>query len=144
MRLSLENLSKLNIRESKLKVFLDSYMSLTRDMMEECYHQPDLKQTKKIKEVIKFQKNNKDEWEKLYGYIDLEYNGIISKTKDNYPQLNDKDLLLIALSAMDFSCMQIAIILGYSNQTSVGTIRKRLCEKMNIEGSLNDYISHFK
>ena len=144
MRLSLENLSKLNIKESKLKVFLDSYMSLTRDMMEECYHQPDLKQTKKIKEVIKFQNTNKNKWEKLYGYINLEYNGIISKTKDNYPQLNDKDLLLIALSAMDFSCMQIAIILGYSNQTSVGTIRKRLCEKMNIEGSLNDYISHFK
>ena len=144
MRLSLDNLSKLNVRECELKVFLNSYMSLTRDMMEECYLQPNLKQTKKIKEVIKFQNDNKNKWEKLYGYIDLEYNGIISKTKDNYPQLNDKDLLLIALSVMEFSCMQIAIILGYSNQTSVGTIRKRLCEKMNIEGSLNDYISHFK
>jgi len=144
MESSLENLSKLNIKESKLKAFLDSYMSLTRNMMEECYHQPNLKQTKQIKEAIKFQSNNKDQWEELYGYIDLEYNNIISKTRNDYPQLNDKDLLLIALSIMNFSCIQIAIILGYSNQTSVGTIRKRICEKMQIEGTLNDYITHFK
>ena len=144
MRLSMENLSKLNIRESKIKAFLDSYMSLTRDMMEECYHQPNQIYIKKIKEVIKFQNNNKNKWEKLYSYIDMEYNDIISNTKKHYPQLNDKDLLLIALSIMDFSCIQIAIILGYSNQSSIGTIRKRLCEKMQIEGTFNDYIANFK
>ena len=60
MRLSLENLGKLNVRESKIRTFLDSYMSLTRDMMEECYHQPNQIHTKKIKEVIKFQNNNKN------------------------------------------------------------------------------------
>lgn len=74
----------------------------------------------------------------------MEYNGIISKTNECYPELNDKDLLLIALSIMDFSCIQIAIILGYSNQSSVGTIRKRLCEKMKLEGTFNDYIAKFK
>jgi hypothetical protein len=147
MRLSLDHLNKLdtsNIKENRLKKFLNSYISLTRDVMEEFYHQPSSKYTQRIKEVIKFQNKNKNKWEKLYDYIDMEFNDIITKTRTNYPQLNDKDLMLVALSAMDFSCIQIALIMGYSNQTSVGTIRKRLCEKMNIKGTLNDYIAQFK
>ena len=114
------------------------------DVMEECYHEPNKKHTNRMKEIIRFQNDNKDKWEKLYGYLDLAYHGIITKTKTDYPQLNDKDVLLVALSVMDFSCIQIAIIMGYSNHTSVGTIRKRLCEKMNLEGTLKDYISRFK
>ena len=141
---SLENLKMLDVKDEKMKGFLNSYMNLMRNFMDECYRLPNSKHTKKIREIIKFQKDTQDEWENLYGFIDMEYDGIISKTRADHPQLDDKDVLLIALSAMDFSCMQIAIIMGYSNQTSVGTIRKRLCEKMNLSGNLNDYISLFK
>ena len=74
-------------------------------------------------------------------YIDAEYNGIISKTRNAYPQLNDKDLLLIALTTTGFSYIQIAIIMGYTNATSIGTIKQRLAQKMHLDGSLNDYIN---
>ena len=141
---SLDNLKKFDIKDSKLRVFLNSYMSLMREVVEECYRQPKHKHIQKIKDVIKFQKANKDKWEKLYGYIDIEYHDIISKTQTDFPHLDDKEILLIALSTMDFSCMEIAMIMGYSNQTSIGPIRQRLAQKMNLTSTLNDYIAQFK
>ena len=79
----------------------------------------------------------------LYDYIDDEYNGIMSKTRIRFPQLNQKDLLLIALTCLEFSYIQSAIIMGYSNHTSIGTLKHRLAEKMELDGSLNDYIHYF-
>ena len=79
-------------------------------------------------------------WILLFDYIDAEKNGIISRTRASYPMLNDKDLLLIALISLDFSYIHIAIILGYSNATSVSTIKQRLAKKMHLNISLNDYI----
>lgn len=64
-------------------------------------------------------------------------------TRKKYPHLNDKDMLLLALSCLGFSYVQIAIIMGYSNHTSIGTLKYRLAEKMNLEGSLNDYINDY-
>ena len=90
-----------------------------------------------------FNEDNTEKWTRLYDYIDLEYNNIMTHTKENYPQLNDKDLLLIALSVLDFSCVQIAIIMGYNNASSIGVIRQRLAKKMLLKSSLKDYIGEF-
>jgi hypothetical protein len=45
------------------------------------------------------------------------------------------------LSCMNFSYIQMAIILGYPNPTSVGTLKTRLAEKIGYP--INDYISFF-
>ena len=111
-----------------------------REMIEACYHNPQSKLTEQLKKIVQFQQHNGQKWTQLYHYIDAAYNNLISKTQDTYPQLNDKDLMLIALVCLGFSYIQIAIIMGYSNATSVSTIKQRLAKKMHLQGSLNDYI----
>ena len=116
-------------------------MSLMSDLIDACYHTPNSTLSEHVKKIIQFQHDNKSKWTQLYHYIDAEHNNIIEKTRSTYPQLNEKDLLLIALTCMGFSYIQIAIIMGYSNATSVSTIKQRLAKKMHLEGSLNDYIN---
>ena len=67
----------------------------------------------------------------------------MEKTRHDYPQLDEKDLLMIALTTMGYSCAQIAIILGYNNATSISTIRKRIAEKMGLDCSLVEYTQQF-
>ena len=136
-----DNIENLKIRDNQLKGFITSHLALMREMIEACYHSPQSKLTEQVKKIVQFQHDNQQQWTQLYHYIDAEYNGIISKTRNAYPQLNDKDLLLIALTSTGFSYIQIAIIMGYTNATSIGTIKQRLAQKMHLDGSLNDYIN---
>ena len=136
-----QNIENLKIQDQQLKSFISSHLNLTSEMIEACYHSPKSKLSEQVKRIVQFQQENKQQWTQLYHYIDVEYNSIISKTRKAYPQLNDKDLLLIALTATGFSYVQIAIIMGYANATSVGTIKQRLAKKMHLDGSLNDYIN---
>ena len=135
------NIEKLKIQDNQLKDFISSHLNLTSELVEACYHNPQSKLTEQVKRIVQFQHDNEQKWTQLYHYIDAEYNNLISKTRDNYPQLNDKDLMLIALTSIGFSYIQIAIIMGYSNATSVSTIKQRLAQKMHLDGSLNDYIN---
>jgi hypothetical protein len=50
----------------------------------------------------------------------------------------------LTLSTLDFSCVQIALIMGYSNATSVGPIRQRLAQKLGLEGNLMQYIDEYR
>ena len=136
-----DNIEKLKIQDNQLKDFISSHLILTSELVEACYHSPQSKLTEQVKKIVQFQHDNEQQWTQLYHYIDAEYNNLISKTRDNYPQLNDKDLMLIALTSIGFSYIQIAIIMGYSNATSVSTIKQRLAKKMHLDGSLNDYIN---
>ena len=144
MRQLQQNHNLLNIQDDKLKDFFNSYLKLMQDVVEECYHQPNQKHTQRIKDLINFQKSNKETWSRLYDYLDVEYNGIISHTRANYPSLKDKDLLLIAMTALDFSYIQMAMILGYSNATTISSTKLRLAQKMGLNESLNEYITRFK
>lgn len=133
-----------NINDEILKSLLVSHMEMMKDVMDECYHYGNNFQSQKIKNILQFQNSNKDKWFKLFGYLDLEYDGIISKTKSNYPSLSNKDLLLIAMTTLDFSYIQTAIVLGYNNATTISSMKQRLAKKMGLDYSLNEYISHFK
>lgn len=140
-----ERIKALDIQDSELKGFIASNIDMMREMIEHCHRGAGIKDIKhKIEEIIRFQKGNSDQWTKLFTYIDCEYNNIISVTRHNYPDLDDKDLLLLALTTLDCSCIQIATILGYSNASSIGPIRQRLAKKMNLDGTLMQYIQPFK
>ena len=140
-----EKIKALDIRDSELKDFITSNINMMREMIDECYSGANVKQLKnKIEEIVKFQQGKDSQWLKLFSYIDLEYGNIITTTRHNFPQLSEKDLMLLALTTLDCSCIQIATILGYSNITSVGPIRQRLAKKMNLDGSLITYIQQFK
>ena len=113
-----------------------------REIIEACYHEPNNRIAENMKRIVKFQDSNKDNWVRLFDYIDLEHNNIMTRTRENYPDLNDRELLLLALTCMGFTYIQIAIIMGYSNATSVSVIKQRLVKKMGLDCSLNEYIQN--
>ena len=136
------SISELQINDERLKGFIASHMGMMRDIIEACYHEPNNRIAENMKRIVKFQDSNKDNWVKLYDYIDLEHNNIMTRTRENYPDLNDKDLLLLALTCMGYSYIHIAIIMGYSNATSVSVIKQRLVKKMGLDCTLNEYIQN--
>ncbi|MBR5726659.1 MAG: hypothetical protein IKX56_08000 [Muribaculaceae bacterium] len=140
----LNKIEELQIQDTQLRQFIDMHTRLLRQVIDACYHGPKNKMADDIKRIIQYQDNNKDNWAKFYDYIDYQNHDIITATKNNYPQLKEKDLLLIALSAFDYSCVEIAIIMGYHNATSISTIRDRLAKKMGLDCSLMEYIGQFK
>lgn len=135
-----ENISEMKIKDEQLKDFISSHMGLMREMIEACYHEPNNRIAESMKRIVKFQDSNRDNWVKLYDYIDIEHNNIMTRTRANYPQLDDRDLLLLALTCMRYSYIQTAIIMGYSNATSVSVLKQRLAKKMGLDCTLNDYI----
>ncbi len=135
-----DKVNDLDIQDNKLKDYFDSHLWVMREIIEQCYHIPNSKLVQKLKNTLCYQEQNKDQWTKLNFYIDMRYNHILSKTMKQYPQLNDRDILLVALTTLDFSCIQIAMILGYSNPTSIGVVRQRLAKKMGIDCTLKQYI----
>ena len=137
------NISELKINDERLKGFIASNMGMMREMIEACYHEPNNRIAESMKRIVKFQDSNRDNWVKLYDYIDLEHNNIMTLTRQRYPQLNDRDLLLLALTCMGFSYIQTAIIMGYSNATSVSVIKQRLAKKMGLDCTLNEYINQY-
>ena len=138
------NIEKLQIQDSQLKNFISSHLGLMREMIEACYHAPRTVLSDDIQRIVKLQKGNKDSWEKLYNYIDIEYHHIMTETRRNYPQLNDRDMLLLALTCLGYSCAQIAIIFGYANASTIGGNRQRLAKKMGLSSTLNEYINKFQ
>ena len=136
------NINELKINDERLKGFIASHMGMLSDIIEACYHEPNNRIAENQKRIVKFQDSNKDNWVKLYDYIDLEHDNIMTRTRENYPQLNDRELLLLALTCMGYSYIHIAIIMGYSNATSVSVIKQRLVKKMGLECSLNEYIQN--
>ena len=137
------NISEMKINDERLKGFIASNMGMMREMIEACYHEPNNRIAENMKRIVKFQDSNRDNWVKIYDYIDLEHNNIMTRTRQQYPQLNDRDLLLLALTSMGFSYIQTAIIMGYSNATSVSVIKQRLAKKMGLDCSLNEYIEQY-
>jgi len=140
----LAKIDQLEIRDMNLKEFITAHTILLGNVLDACYRVPKAKLADEIKNIVEFQNKNKDNWEKLYGFIDTEYNGLMKNTRENYPQLNDRDLLLLALTSMGYSCAQIAIIMGYSNASTIGGNRQRIARKMKFQGTLSDYIRQFK
>ena len=140
----LNRIEKMQIQDAQLKDFIKMHAQLLRKVIDACYHGPKNKMAEEIKNIVQYQEKNMDSWKKLYDYLDHEYNDIIKVTKTDYPQLKATDKLLIALSAFDYSCAEIAIIMGYNNATSISTIRDRVARRMGLNESLMDYINRFK
>ena len=138
-----QNINEMQIKDERLKGFITSHMDMMREMIDACYHEPNNRIAENMKRIVKFQDSNRENWEKLYDYIDMEHNNIMSRTREQYPQLNDKDLMLLALTCMGYSYIQTAIIMGYSNATSVSVIKQRLAKKMGLDGNLNEYIEKY-
>lgn len=143
MNLLQHNIDMLKISDDNLRNAVSSHMLLMRQIIEECYHTPNNTLSKSIRKIVNYQEDNKGLWERLYVYIDMEYNNIITDTRKKYPELSERDILLLALTCLGYSCAQIAVIMGYANATTIGGSRLRLAKKMKLNKSLKEYIEDY-
>ncbi len=79
-------------------------------------------------------------WEGLYSYINIKHNGAMDRIANDYPQLSASDLNFIKLMCCGFSDAAIAVCRNYRNVASVRSRRRKIRDKMGIEGNLTDYI----
>ena len=79
-------------------------------------------------------------WEGLYSYINIKHNGAMDKIANDFPQLSAGDLNFIKLMCCGFSDAAIAVCRNYRNVASVRGRRRKIRDKMGIEGNLTDYI----
>jgi hypothetical protein len=79
-------------------------------------------------------------WEGLYSYINIKHDGAMDKIANDYPQLSASDLNFIKLMCCGFSDAAIAVCRSYRNVASVRGRRRKIRDKMGIEGNLTDYI----
>lgn len=144
LRILQGDIERQNNLNSNVKEFINAQIIMMCQVADECYHSPKSTLSDSIKNLVKYKSNNSTQWLPLLDLVDCEYGNIIKITKENHPQLNDKDLLMITLTALDFSCVQIAIFFGFDQATSVGAARKRIARKMNLDTTLTKYIEQFK
>ncbi|MBR6431665.1 MAG: hypothetical protein IKS64_02335, partial [Muribaculaceae bacterium] len=137
-------LEKHNINDEMLTDLLNSHLKMMIDVVEESYHTGNKTHLQNIRSIVQFQDENKKTWTRLFGFLDLKYKNIISLTRSKYPSLSEKDLLLIAMTTLDFSYIQMAMILGYNNASTISSIKIRLAKKMGLDGTINEYINQFK
>ena len=79
-------------------------------------------------------------WEGLYAYINIKHNGAMDRIANDFPQLSASDLNFIKLMCCGFSDAAIAVCRNYRNVASVRGRRRKIRDKMGIEGNLTDYI----
>ena len=72
--------------------------------------------------------------------MNLRYDGIIDKISKEYPILTDADINFIGLICCDFSDAAIAVCKGYRNTDSVRSRRRKIRDKMKIDGLLDIYL----
>ena len=79
-------------------------------------------------------------WEGLFAYLNVERNGVMDKITAGFPHLSAADLNFIGLMCCGFSDAAIAVCKNYRNIASVRSRRRKIRDKMGIEGNLTDYI----
>ena len=84
--------------------------------------------------------SNIDFWDGLKRYINHLYDGLIDKIKKDYSILTDSDINFIGLICCGFSDAAIAVCIGLRNSSSVRSRRRKIRDKMKINGLLDVYL----
>ena len=82
---------------------------------------------------------DEDFWDGLSHYLDKSHDNLVSRIKNKYHNLGDKDIKFIELSCCGFNYIEIAIILDYSPQY-ISQKRKEIAKKMKLTIPLQDYL----
>lgn len=83
-------------------------------------------------------------WSGLRSYADSAFNGIIARTVEAYPSLNETDIQFLSLYCCDMPTTVIMACMGYNEAHSVYNKKRRITETMSLPISLDDYIQQFK
>ena len=120
---------------------MSSQLNVFEEIMSSGYKPNEVYSDNKITHKIKAIDDSKVEfWNGLKSYLNHRYDGIIDKISNDFPNLTDADLNFIGLICCDFSDAAIAVCKGYRNTDSVRSRRRKIRDKMKINGLLDIYL----
>ena len=120
---------------------MSSQLNVFREIMSSGYKPNKVYSDNKITHKIKaIDDSNVEFWNGLRSYLNHRYDGIIDKISKDYPILTDADINFIGLICCDFSDAAIAVCKGYRNTDSVRSRRRKIRDKMKIDGLLDIYL----
>ena len=120
---------------------MSSQLNIFEEIMSSGYEPNKVYSDKKITHKIKaIDDSNIEFWNGLRNYLNFRYDGIIDKISKDYPILTDADINFIGLICCDFSDAAIAVCKGYRNTDSVRSRRRKIRDKMKIDGLLDIYL----
>lgn len=96
--------------------------------------------SKKITEIINSNRVGKGVLVNLAVVVDKYYDGVISKLKADFPQLNGADIELCALICSGFSNQQLRVIYGFVHEKSISNKLVSIKNRMNISIPVRNYI----
>lgn len=120
---------------------MSSQLNVFEEIMSSGYKPNKVYSDNKITHKIKaIDDSNVEFWNGLRNYLNFRYDGIIDKISKDYPILTDADINFIGLICCDFSDAAIAVCKGYRNTDSVRSRRRKIRDKMKIDGLLDIYL----
>ena len=122
-----------------VKRIIDDRIEITRKLariMHEYGSNPELFLKKIDSEIFDFNKN-RTEPALILSIANQLNNNIIDRISAKYPTLNDKELMILALTCLDFKPIEMYIFLKFPTVGSINTARHRLAKELKIS-SLNE------
>ena len=128
--------------ESKLTLMLSEQYAAIKNLIDLSYRlgsKPDLFM-KRFRELVIKTKMPDNLWKDFMYFVNLKYNNVIQRISEIHPSLKEEELYFISLVCCDFSYIEIAICMGYTNNNYVNNKKVRIAQKMGIDEPLKDYI----
>ena len=127
--------------DDDFSLIMSSQLNVFEEIMSSGYKPNKIYSDNKITHKIKaIDDSNSEFWNGLRNYLNFRYDGIIDKISKDYPILTDADINFIGLICCDFSDAAIAVCKGYRNTDSVRSRRRKIRDKMKIDGLLDIYL----
>ncbi|MBP1631305.1 MAG: TPR-repeat-containing protein [Bacteroidetes bacterium] len=139
----LSKLSQRDIAEIQLKELLDRRLVIIRKLIDISYRYESSPKSfmAGFNTIMKINKLDEGALNDLPEIVNAKYNGAVDQIKKEYPNLASEDINLLSLICCGFSATEMAVFFNYTNQKSIYGRKRRLSSKMNLDISLDEYIS---
>ncbi len=139
---SKEILLKMCENESRLKQALNDQIGKIRELIDLSHRFSGSPRAfmDKFKERMQVTSLPDDFWKDLRFFVDANYNNVITRISESYPNLSNDELCVIALMCCGFSYTETSICMGYTNIYSANTKKVRIAKKMNLTEPLKDFV----
>lgn len=139
----IEQLDRHNKTEQALKLVLENRLKTLQELIELSYRygsSPNSQFKNKFNAILNTANLDAGALKDLKEIVNAKNFGLIDHLIEKHTNLIDKDINLICLVCCRFSAIEMSVFFNYSNQKTIYSSKSRLCEKLNISTSLEDYL----
>ncbi len=137
-----ETVKQLRLNEQRLKRSLRVAVLFIRHIVELSYRHDYNSEllARKLQQFLLQTRNNSCSESGIVELANALYDDIITKTKERFKHLKEKDQVLLALYRLGFSNVEILSYLQLNSTNHIYQLKFRLCKKLNVS-SLGEYFN---